>query len=532
MKDISIMFPIFNRVGIQIKGGVIDQDDSCSLEMDLAERFCHEAQVQSYHLARALGNLAEWYGRIGALEKAFKYFHTMTAIYMPRDHPPLINSAYAVDRCAITIAVSSLWYVQKGEIEKAIERCNQVEEEVLPTFDKKDVIGLFHIFIPIIRVFKWGGQVDRAREFFHKWSPEGVENHFAMGSSYKPICLLLEICDGSTAEYDTADLEADIEMIMSYDVSEMNERMLICDGWSFKSMVAEICLHLAGKLEPGDVSRESLLDKGIQMSTAAIKSATASNGMIKHILAYEAHGPIDDRLLALRRENNAVKRTIIYGGHEKMRKSLSIKAEEDHQRFSVANSKVLRSQLSEPVSFDFASRFVVKGDTSKTNSSGRPIVSSSHKSSVSSKGSTKKRVFFSSKESKASAASQQSNHKSNSQDSLPKSSLHSLKSSHQSILKGSQLSLEHALKPAQSQRKNEEWNNNNLNTEPEPTAIAAGRALLLRPDILEQVDEPLASLKWNNNNLNTEPEPTAVAAGRALLLRPNILEQADEPLDF
>ncbi len=59
MKDISLMFPIYNMVGIQLKGGVIDQDDECSLEMDLAERFCHEAQLQAYHYARALANLAE-----------------------------------------------------------------------------------------------------------------------------------------------------------------------------------------------------------------------------------------------------------------------------------------------------------------------------------------------------------------------------------------------------------------------------------------------------------------------------------------
>ena len=37
MKDISIIFPIYNLVGMQMKGGVIDQDDMCSLENDLAE---------------------------------------------------------------------------------------------------------------------------------------------------------------------------------------------------------------------------------------------------------------------------------------------------------------------------------------------------------------------------------------------------------------------------------------------------------------------------------------------------------------
>ena len=46
MKDISIIFPIYNLVGLQLKGGVIDQDDECSLENDLAEKYVYEAQTQ------------------------------------------------------------------------------------------------------------------------------------------------------------------------------------------------------------------------------------------------------------------------------------------------------------------------------------------------------------------------------------------------------------------------------------------------------------------------------------------------------
>jgi hypothetical protein len=94
MKDISLMFPIYNMVGIQLKGGVIDQDDSCSLERDLAERFCHEAQLQAYHYARALANLAEMYGRMGVHDEAFKYFDVMKAVYMTQDHPKLLLEGY------------------------------------------------------------------------------------------------------------------------------------------------------------------------------------------------------------------------------------------------------------------------------------------------------------------------------------------------------------------------------------------------------------------------------------------------------
>lgn len=94
MKDISFMFPIYNIVGIQMKGGVIDQDDECSLEMELAIRFCREAQLQAYHYARSLANLAEMYGRVGKPDDAFIYFDRMKAVYMKQDHPKLLLDAY------------------------------------------------------------------------------------------------------------------------------------------------------------------------------------------------------------------------------------------------------------------------------------------------------------------------------------------------------------------------------------------------------------------------------------------------------
>lgn len=43
---LSIIFPVYNYLGIQIRGGAFTQDDRCQLEVDLAERFHYEAQVQ------------------------------------------------------------------------------------------------------------------------------------------------------------------------------------------------------------------------------------------------------------------------------------------------------------------------------------------------------------------------------------------------------------------------------------------------------------------------------------------------------
>lgn len=207
-----------------------NQDDTCNLEADLYARFYHEAQVQSYHLVRALGALAEWYGRIGAIDKAFRYFDIMTSIYMPNEHAPLLYKAYTVNRCAVTYAVSALWYLQKSETKHAIKRCDQVVQEILPSYDKKDLVGLFHIFWPIIRVLKWSGEVEKARAFYDEWAPDNMGTHFAYGILHKPMCLLLKICDSTDGDYETDDMAADIDMVLDFDCPDMTDLNLTVDG--------------------------------------------------------------------------------------------------------------------------------------------------------------------------------------------------------------------------------------------------------------------------------------------------------------
>eukprot|EP00985_Skeletonema_marinoi_P011013 scaffold5185_cov101-Skeletonema_marinoi.AAC.1 len=405
MKDISIMFPIYNRVSIQLKGGVINQDDSCNLERDLYSRFYHESQVQSFHLVRSLGALAEWYGRIGQVDKAFKYFNTMTSIYMPGEHAPLICENYSVNRCAVTYAVSALWYLQKGQPMQALQRCDQVIKEILPSYDTKDIVGLYHIFWPIIRVLKWNGEVEKAREFYAKWAPDGIENHFAIGVIHKPMCLLLKICDGNPdGDYETEDMASDIDMILEFDAPDMTDLNLITDGWSVKSMAAELCLHLARRLEAGSIARRNLIDRGIQMSTMANERNTTAEGLIKHILAHEAHKGIDDRLLALRKEDNAVDVDIVYEKDEDTNASHNGPLGLTMQSNGVKNNYV---------SFDFASKFTVRTSGMSNSSASRSntgVLKKNSKDSHHSNGSTgsTSKQFFSSRISRNSQSKRQS----------------------------------------------------------------------------------------------------------------------------
>ena len=128
-------------------------------------------------------------------------------------------------------------------------------------------------------------------------------------------------------------------------------------SWSVKSMAAELCLHLARRLAAGSIPRRDLIDRGIQMSTMANERNTTADGLIKHILAHEAHKGIDDRLLELRREDNAVHVDVIYD-KDKTRKLDN----RGSLGFTVASNGVGNNN----VSFDFASKFTVKGSASNS----------------------------------------------------------------------------------------------------------------------------------------------------------------------
>jgi hypothetical protein len=141
------------------------------------------------------------------------------------------------------------------------------------------------------------------------------------------------------------------------------------------------------------------------MSTMANERNTTAEGLIKHIMAHDAHKGIDDRLLALRKEDNAVDVGVIYD---------KVEVTQASHTGSLAglaiNSNGAKSNY---VSFDFASKFTVKGSSGvdrSSNSATSGILKKSSKSSHASNdstGSTSKN-FFSSRTSRNSLSKRQS----------------------------------------------------------------------------------------------------------------------------
>jgi hypothetical protein len=69
------------------------------------------------------------------------------------------------------------------------------------------------------------------------------------------MCLLLKICDDSSAEYNTEDLAAVIDMALSFEMEDFVNGILACDGWSAKTLTQN-CVFIL----PGDLSRATHIE--------------------------------------------------------------------------------------------------------------------------------------------------------------------------------------------------------------------------------------------------------------------------------
>ena len=270
----------------------------------------------------------------------------------------------AVDRCAVNFATSSLWYLQKGQIDDAIKQCDYVIEHILPSYDQKDILGLYLIFISLIRVLKWNGHVEKAREAYNKYMPDAACTHFAVGRIHKPMGLLLQICDGSLHQYDTSQMQDDIELVLSFDMSDVTDNNFTCDGWSMKSVAAELCMLLASRFDVGNADRERLINRGIMMATTAQVRVKASNGMVKHILAYGANKGIHEKLLRLAGEEVTIERNII---HDPMSTSHSLSHRILALELEVKSTTKSSSTIGHKIS--------LHDDTFQTNESGSSAIS-------------------------------------------------------------------------------------------------------------------------------------------------------------
>jgi hypothetical protein len=225
----------------------------------------------------------------------------------------------------------------------------------------------------IVRVFKWNGMVEQAIDVYNSNLPPETSNHFAVGTIHKPMILLLRICDDSPAQYNnTEELKENVELALQFDVDDMTDNIYTADGWSMKSLASELCLHLARRLPPGNPIRETLVDRGLSMSSIANQRIKASNGLIKHILAYDAHAEIHVRLLNLGKEDNAISRSIIYT--QELDGEISKESNSKTSTFRKHVSFDESNQSSASTAVGLAERLVMKDENSDNTPLGSAIL--------------------------------------------------------------------------------------------------------------------------------------------------------------
>lgn len=203
--------------------------------------------------------------------------------------------------------------MQQGKIDEAIERCELVVANVLPTYDPTDVQGILNIFIPLIRVLKWNGRIHRAREVFETMMPEAAGHRMAIVR--KPMLLLLSLCSNdykSTSAYSSGSLEEDATLALRLDVPEIFDKVHTSNGWSMQSFTAELCLELARRLDQISSMRNALIQRGIQLSFVADGRIRGEQNKIKHLIAYEAHRAVYSDLLKLAERDAAVSAGCVY----------------------------------------------------------------------------------------------------------------------------------------------------------------------------------------------------------------------------
>eukprot|EP00957_Ditylum_brightwellii_P076174 5790323-Ditylum_brightwellii.AAC.1 len=169
LKNRSATFPCFHTLFRLLREGRIERN--ISFEKDLALRFVRESKEHPdhSHYACALAINAEMKARSGSIASALEEFELMKEKYDLGKHACAIRKNDGIDLCALAYSRSALWHLQNGDEIKSISICDQVIE-MLPnlqySLENEDAETVHAIFIPIVRILKWKGQVTRMNELY------------------------------------------------------------------------------------------------------------------------------------------------------------------------------------------------------------------------------------------------------------------------------------------------------------------------------------------------------------------------------
>jgi len=124
------------------------------------------------------------------------------------------------------------------------------------------------------------------------------------------MTILLKCSTAETAANDTETsdgtyqgIEDDIEWILDKEMKlpdPVESSITNVQMWSFYSLIAEICLHLAKRLDSSHKQHSALVEEGIRLSQLADPKMKDVDGNITNPIAYAPHVQIYSELQCLR----------------------------------------------------------------------------------------------------------------------------------------------------------------------------------------------------------------------------------------
>ena len=279
------------------------------LDNSISAKFVQEAKIPLFHYCRALAMKAAALASNQQYNEAIAVVYEMKSLYDPTIHSSAIATEYARDHCAASIAASALYYQHVNLFEEAMEVCEDVIARILPELEKANVNGnnwlsLTALMIPCTQALRKQGQ-DGAKMAWELFSAHVVEPFTSAGinqpyakSFMRPLSILLKCCSMDT--YDGSEEDGDWMLDGSGNkVTVGNESYTTSVlSVSFFSILSEVCLHLAKRLD-GDERKRALVAEGLRYSNLVEPKMKDKEGKVTNGIVFEAHAPIEAELARL-----------------------------------------------------------------------------------------------------------------------------------------------------------------------------------------------------------------------------------------
>lgn len=183
--DRSVSFPIFSGLFVVLKMGAIQDDEECSYEKDLTEKFVEQTRLNKdpVHYGRALAMQGETLGRLGLFERALESLERINMIYDIETQHEAICKSYGSDRVAQAYAHSVNWNMALGRNDEVVRTCKYIIEELAPKSDPKNVHNSFCLLYSTMIAMKENGASLEARDAFLSFIVEPFDEHFGKGGT-------------------------------------------------------------------------------------------------------------------------------------------------------------------------------------------------------------------------------------------------------------------------------------------------------------------------------------------------------------